>query len=194
MAPYAFYPEWAAPRRFVHDRSYYYEQGGLNNDVNRPTKSYSKRTNKKVWRVKLPGSEKPSIDDSANPSKDIAVAPSSNVVPSENIAAVPSGDAVPSNGAADVLSSNAASSKEILALTQGPMANDHDVSTRKAKTRDPKYTQPQWCPPGLTRTQKRRLQRLRNHEKEEQQEEKKRDELCEKIRPRAPTRQIRRRK
>ena len=129
MAPYAFYLGWAAPRRSVHDIFSYSTQGRLNNSVNRPTKSYSKRTNKKVWRVKSPGSEKPSTDDSANPSKDIATAPSSNVVPSEN-------------GAADVPSSNAAPNKEMLALPQGPMANDHEVSTRKAKTRDPKYTQP----------------------------------------------------
>src|SRR4051812_14420761 len=87
-----FYPGWEAPRRSVHDRSSYYTQGRLNNGVNRPTKSYSNNTNKKVWRVKLPGSEKPRIDDSANPSKDIAATPSSNVFSSENIVVVPSSD------------------------------------------------------------------------------------------------------
>ena len=34
------------------------------------------------------------------------------------------------------------------------MVDDHEVSTSKAKPRDPKYTQPKWCPPGLTKTMK----------------------------------------
>jgi hypothetical protein len=29
------------------------------------------------------------------------------------------------------------------------------------KTADPKYSMPRWCPAGLTRSQKRKLQRLR---------------------------------
>ena len=37
--------------------------------------------------------------------------------------------------------------------------------------KDSRYLQPRWCPSGLTHTQKRRLQRLRNQEKMEQQVE-----------------------
>ena len=37
--------------------------------------------------------------------------------------------------------------------------------------KDSKYLQPRWCPSGLSHTQKRRLQRLRNQEKMEQQVE-----------------------
>ena len=47
------------------------------------------------------------------------------------------------------------------------MVDDHEASTSKAKPRDPKYTQPKWCPPGLTKTMKRILQCMRNHEKVE---------------------------
>ena len=44
------------------------------------------------------------------------------------------------------------------------MANDHEASSSGAAS---KYHQPKWCPPGLTYTQKRKLQRLRNKEKRE---------------------------
>ena len=54
------------------------------------------------------------------------------------------------------------------------MANDHEASSSKSAT--DKYHQPRWCPLGLTHTQKRKLQRLRNKEKREQEEEKLRDE------------------
>ena len=37
--------------------------------------------------------------------------------------------------------------------------------------KDSKYLQPRWCPSGLSHTQKRRLQRMRNQEKMEQQVE-----------------------
>jgi hypothetical protein len=42
-------------------------------------------------------------------------------------------------------------------------------NTTVNKIADPKYSMPRWCPSGLTRSQKRKLQRLRakeNHEKE----------------------------
>ena len=74
------------------------------------------------------------------------------------------------------------------------MVDDHEASTSKAKPRDPKYTQPKWCPPGLTKTMKRRLQRMRNHEKVEHKEERQRDELFSEIRPMALTKQVWRRK
>ena len=35
--------------------------------------------------------------------------------------------------------------------------NDHEASSSKIKPRDPKYTQPKWCPRGITKTQKRKL-------------------------------------
>ena len=45
-----------------------------------------------------------------------------------------------------------------------------------SKSATDKYHQPRWCPSGLTHTQKRKLQRLRNKEKKEQEKEKMRDE------------------
>src|SRR4051812_15460888 len=70
------------------------------------------------------------------------------------------------------------------------MANDHEASTSTVKYRDPKCDQPKWCPPGLTKTMKRRLQRMRNHEKVEHEKEKQRDELFNGIRTITPTKQI----
>jgi len=43
------------------------------------------------------------------------------------------------------------------------MANDHEAVSSKSAA--DKYHQPRWCPLGLTHTQKRKLQRLRNKEK-----------------------------
>ena len=41
------------------------------------------------------------------------------------------------------------------------LANDHEASNSNLKDQDKeKYFQPRWCPPGLTHTQERRLQRL----------------------------------
>jgi hypothetical protein len=44
-----------------------------------------------------------------------------------------------------------------------------------------KYLQPRWCPPGLTQTQKHKLQRLRLAEMRENEREKRRGELFNKI-------------
>lgn len=44
-----------------------------------------------------------------------------------------------------------------------------DQPMRKDPERDP-CRQPRWCPPGLTRSQKRRVQRLRNLEFWEEEE------------------------
>ena len=63
------------------------------------------------------------------------------------------------------------------------MANDHEASSSKVAD---KYHQPRWCLEGLTHTQKRKLQRLRNKEKREQEAEKMRDEHFNKYRPRIP--------
>src|SRR5664279_5550452 len=54
--------------------------------------------------------------------------------------------------------------KDRLILTIAPKvtSNDHEASSSQAKPRDPKYTQPRWCPTGLNKTHKRKLQWLRN--------------------------------
>jgi hypothetical protein len=71
---------------------------------------------------------------------------------------------------------------------QGPMhvitpkvvANDHEASSSQVavvQPRDPKYTQPKWCPCGIPKTQKRKLQRARNREKAEKEAEQSRDAI-----------------
>ena len=62
-------------------------------------------------------------------------------------------------------------------------ANNHEAGGSKVAD---KYHQPRWCPEGLTHTQKRKLQRLRNKEKREQEAEKVRDEYFNKYRPMIP--------
>jgi len=62
-------------------------------------------------------------------------------------------------------------------------ANNHEAGGSKVAD---KYHQPHWCPEGLTHTQKRKLQRLRNKEKREQEAEKARDEYFNKYRPMIP--------
>ena len=67
------------------------------------------------------------------------------------------------------------------------LANDHEASISNIKDQDKeKYFQPRWCPPGLTHTQKRRLQHLRRQEQKEKEAEKLRDEEFEEYRPRFP--------
>ena len=57
------------------------------------------------------------------------------------------------------------------------LANDHEASSSNLKDQDKeKYFQPRWCPPGLTHTQKRRLQRPHRQEQKEKEAEKLRDE------------------
>jgi len=53
------------------------------------------------------------------------------------------------------------------------LANDHEASSSNSAS---KYHQPRWCPPSLSHSQKRRLQRLRLHEQKEQEAKKLRDE------------------
>ena len=64
------------------------------------------------------------------------------------------------------------------------MANDHEAGSSKSAA--DKYHQPRWCSSGLTHTQKRKLQRLRNKEKKEQEEEKMRDEDFNRYKPMFP--------
>lgn len=59
----------------------------------------------------------------------------------------------------------------IFTITPRSSANDNEAGTSQAKPRDPKCTRPKWCPPGLTKKQKRKLQRLRNQEKIEKEDE-----------------------
>jgi hypothetical protein len=63
------------------------------------------------------------------------------------------------------------------------MANDHETSSNSLMA---KYFQPRWCPPGLTSTQKRKLQCLRFQDKKEQEAEKLRDEQFNQYRPMVP--------
>jgi hypothetical protein len=66
------------------------------------------------------------------------------------------------------------SNDRVVTPTQkGSVANDHEASGSKSR---PECFLPRWCPPGLTHTQRRRLQRLRLQEKREKELEKKRDE------------------
>jgi hypothetical protein len=61
---------------------------------------------------------------------------------------------------------------------KGPMIFGESANTTKKedtatiKTADPKYSMPRWCPAGLTRSQKRKLQRLRAKESQEKETEK----------------------
>jgi hypothetical protein len=43
---------------------------------------------------------------------------------------------------------------------------DHEISNKSLAS---EYMQPSWCPPSLSHTQKRRLQRLRNQESKEKE-------------------------
>jgi hypothetical protein len=54
----------------------------------------------------------------------------------------------------------------------GESANTTKKDTVTIKTVDPKYSMPRWCPAGLTRSQKRKLQRLRVKESQEKEAEK----------------------
>jgi hypothetical protein len=62
--------------------------------------------------------------------------------------------------------------------SKGPMIFGESANTTKKedmatiKAADPKYSMPRWCPAGLTRPQKRKLQRLRAKESQEKEAEK----------------------
>jgi hypothetical protein len=62
-------------------------------------------------------------------------------------------------------------------------ANDHEASGSKSCL---EYFLPRWCPPGLTHTQRRKLQRLRLQEKREKEPEKQKDEVFNSYRPMVP--------
>jgi hypothetical protein len=62
-------------------------------------------------------------------------------------------------------------------------ANDHEASGSGSNS---KYFLPRWCPPSLTRTQRRKLQHLRFQEERETGLEKQRDEALNLYRPMVP--------
>jgi hypothetical protein len=61
---------------------------------------------------------------------------------------------------------------------EGPMIFGESANTSKredttdVKTTDPKYSMPRWCPSGLTRSQKQKLQHLRAKENQEKEAKK----------------------
>jgi len=63
------------------------------------------------------------------------------------------------------------------------MDNDHEASSSNSTS---KYFQPRWCPPGLTRTQRRKLQCLRAQEKKDQEFKRLRDKQFNNYRPMVP--------
>jgi hypothetical protein len=67
----------------------------------------------------------------------------------------------------------APSNQVVTPIQKGFAANDHEASKSKSR---PECFLPRWCPPDLTHTQRRKLQRLRLREKREKELEKKRDE------------------
>lgn len=89
-----------------------------------------------------------------------------------------------------IVDNPANSNKDVVVVQQGPMANDHEASTSKAKLRDPKYTQSKWCLSGLTKAQKGRLQHMRSHKKEQQEAEKQRVKFFNETRPMVPPNQV----
>jgi hypothetical protein len=62
-------------------------------------------------------------------------------------------------------------------------ANDHEAGGSGSNS---KYFLPRWCPPSLTRTQRRKLQHLRFQEEREKGLEKQRDEAFNLYRPMVP--------
>jgi hypothetical protein len=57
------------------------------------------------------------------------------------------------------------------------LLNVHEANSSNSKDTDKdKYTQPRWCPPGLTHTRKRMMQHLRHQEQKEKEADNLRDE------------------
>jgi hypothetical protein len=77
------------------------------------------------------------------------------------------------------------SNNKVVTSTPGEFiaANDHGGSVSGSNS---SYFLPSWCPPDLTRTQRRKLQCLRFQEKREKELEKQRDEAFNQYRPMVP--------
>ena len=74
--------------------------------------------------------------------------------------------------------------KSVNPYVQRPiMDNDHEASNSNSTS---KYFQLRWCPPGLTYTQRRKLQRLRAQEKKDQEFKRLRDKQFNNYRPMVP--------
>ena len=134
MAPYAFHPGWAAPRKSVHDRITRHVRDRLSYDANR---SFQSKGAQKVWRPKSPCAE----TAESGKAKDHKTNASSVVSGSDELKFKKPVSDEPVN-----------SNRLVLAIQPRSSANDHEASTSQAQPRDPKYTQPKWCPPGLTKT------------------------------------------
>src|SRR4051812_32410450 len=67
MAPYAFHPGWAAPRRSMHERISYPIRDRLSYDANRSMQKHPKEASEKMWRAKSPSAI---ILDSSKPKED----------------------------------------------------------------------------------------------------------------------------
>jgi hypothetical protein len=61
---------------------------------------------------------------------------------------------------------------KVVTSTPEVASNNHEASRSSSNS---KYFLPRWRPPGLTRTQRRKLQRLRFQEKREKEQEKQRN-------------------
>jgi hypothetical protein len=72
---------------------------------------------------------------------------------------------------------------KVVTSTPKVAANDHEA---RGSSSNSKYFLPRLCPPGLTRTQRRKLQRLRFQEKREKEPEKQRYEAFNQYRPIVP--------
>ena len=129
----------------------------MNNGVNWPVQENQKRVSKQEWRVKTPSAA--TVESSKGKEK---INAESLILGTETFTVHQS-----------IMHSNP--TEPILAIAPKHSDNDHEASTKQVKTSDPKYTQPKWCPLGLTKTQKRKLQRLRDQEMGEQEAEKQRD-------------------
>src|ERR1041385_1542301 len=176
MAPYAFHPGWVAPRKSVHERISYPIQDRLSYGANRSMQSHPKEASGKMWRAE---SSSAIIPESAKTKED-GIGVKTFMVGTE----------VLKLKEPIVIDDPAISSGGVVAVPQGPMTNDHEASTSEVEPRDPKYTQPKWCPPGISKSQKRRLQRMRSHEKVEQEAEKLRDEWFNEDRPMVPAAKV----
>ena len=126
IAPYAFHPGWAEPRRPIRERLSYPTRGRLYNGANRPMQDNHGRVGKQVWRAKSPRAEisQPSKQKEKNTSAETIMIGTKELTIKKSV----------------IVDNPVDSNKDVAAVQQGPMANDHEASTSKAKWRDPKYT------------------------------------------------------
>jgi hypothetical protein len=177
----SFHPGWEGPRRSALERISRHTQdrwaprqtgqGHLADPVRPPptggqiTLPKRERFLLKVYKLKIREEEvqEMDIDPERTTGLDIIQIGTMNV-PVEESGKIP---VVPSN--------------QVVTPTQkGSVANDHEASGSKSH---PKCFLPRWCPPSLTHTQRRKLQRLRLREKREKELEKKRDKNFNSYRP-----------